>query len=119
MIGLTTIARASVMTVAATAMAACAVTTQIDSLRPVAGDKITGLNIAATDVLVSQGVEILVAPVCEYANESYDCAGTTLSGKKIAVTAAGAEPESMTVTVGSKTIYDGSIDEVLQQAARG
>lgn len=117
MIGLTTVIRSGVMTVAAGAMAACAVSTQIDSLQPVAGDAIAALNSAADDVLISEGVDILVAPVCEFSGSGYDCAGTTLSGQKINVTAAGSDPETMTVVVGKKTLYDGSIEEVLQKRA--
>ena len=117
MIRLTTIVRAAAMSLAAGAMAACAVTTQIDSLEPVAGDAVAALSSAADGVLVSEGVEILVAPVCELSGDGYDCAGTTLSGEKINVVAPGSDPETMTIVVGDETLYEGSIEEVLQKAA--
>ena len=117
MIRLTTVIRSGVMTIAAGAMAACAVSTQIDSLRPVAGDAVAALNAAADGVLLEEGIEILVAPVCELNDEGYDCAGKTLSGEDINVVAPGSDPETMTVSVGSKTLYEGSIEDVLQKAA--
>ncbi len=117
MISLTTIVRSGVMTLAAGAMAACAVTTQIDSLKPVAGDAVAALSSAADGVLISEGVEILVAPVCEFSDESYDCVGTTLSGETITVIGPGSDPETMKIVVGDKSVYDGSIEAVLQKAA--
>lgn len=92
--------------------------TQIATLQPVAGDAITGLNIAANDVLLREKVDILVAPVCTYEPETYTCTGTTVKGDEILVTAQGAKPTTFTVSVGGASIYDGPVDAVIKRAGQ-
>ena len=113
-----TVLRSAGTAAAAVLMTACAVTTQVDSLKPVAGDPITGLSIASSDVLLAQGVEMKVVPVCSFAGDDYTCKGSTMSDDKIIVRAQGSEPETMTITVGGERVFDGSIDEVLTKAAQ-
>lgn len=105
--------------VAAMTLAGCAnVQSQIAQLQPVAGDALTSVNVAVIDVLLEQGVEVLVAPVCSYEPTTYTCAGSTTAGQPISATAEGAEPESVTITVGGDKIFTGSIADVLTKAGR-
>lgn len=103
----------------ALALTGCAnIGTEVATLKPVAGDKLTGLNIAVNDVLLSQGVSVLVAPVCSFETDSYSCAGKTVDDKRIEATAQGAEPETMTITVGGQKLFEGSISDVLTRAGQ-
>lgn len=56
---------------------------QVAELQPVAGDGVTSVRIATTDVLTSQKVPIQQVPVCSYQDSIYTCQGTTTSGEKI------------------------------------
>ena len=88
---------------------------QIDGLAPVSGGPITTLRTAANDVLLQNGVEILVAPECVEAGDDFTCAGTTIDGQAIAVTGTGGEPQTMTVTVGSELLYQGDVRTIIEQ----
>ncbi len=100
-------------------LSGCAnINTELSTLKPVAGDKVTGLNIAVNDVLSAHDVPILVAPVCTFGTDAYSCSGTTVSGQRIEATASGAEAETMTVTVGKRELYSGPIAAVLTKAGR-
>lgn len=109
----------AVYALAALVLAGCAnLQTQVAQFQPVAGDALTGLNIAVNDVVLDNDVEVLVAPVCTYEPETYTCKGSTVAGADILATAVGAEPETVTITVGGKQIFSGAIDEVLKKAAQ-
>ena len=100
-------------------VAGCAnVQTQVAQLQPVAGDALTGVNIAVVDVLLDQEVDVLVAPVCTYEPTTYTCKGSTVDGAEILATAVGAEADTVTITVGGRQIFSGAIDEVLKKAAQ-
>lgn len=96
-------------------LAGCA--SQIDGLAPVSGDDITGLRIAAIDVLLENRLTVLDAPVCTAAGSGYSCVGSLTDGSAVVVTSPDADATTMTVTVGGTTIYDGSVKEVLDRAA--
>lgn len=103
----------------AVTLGGCAnVQTQVAQLQPVAGDALTGVNIAVNDVVLAKDVEVLVAPVCTYEPETYTCKGSTVDGAEIVGTAVGAEPETVTIIVGGKQIFSGAIEEVLKKAAQ-
>jgi hypothetical protein len=90
----------------------------VSALAPVSGGPITTLTTAAADVLLAQHVRILVAPACVEGDAgAYSCAGTTVDGAPIGVTASGT-PMQMTVTVGGATLFQGEVDSVIQQAAQ-
>lgn len=106
---------------------------QIQQLQPVAGDEVTSVRIATIDVLASEDVPVLVAPVCTASAETYDCKGTTTAGEPItsqsvvrAAFGATTDPYgapapadiSLVVSVGAKKIYDGTVQEVLDRAGR-
>lgn len=113
------IVAAAAVTLLALSVSGCAnLQTQVAQFQPVAGDALTGVNNAVNDVLIDQKIELLVVPTCSYVPETYTCTGTTLSGDKIEATAVGAAPETVSIVVGGKQIFSGSIDEVLKKAAQ-
>ncbi|QWT22973.1 hypothetical protein KPL76_09290 [Subtercola sp. PAMC28395] len=91
---------------------------QVAALAPVGGNTITEIRYAANDVLVSAGIDILTAPVCASTAGGVTCSGQTASGEPIAVTTTDAALTTIDVTVGSKTVYSGSVSDVLDAAAR-
>lgn len=107
--------------------------TQIAQLQPVAGAEITAVRIATNDVLVDQSVPIDVAPVCEVQADLYVCTGTTRAGAPIrseakvleafgaTKTEYGADSPaviSLTVTVGTRQIYNGQVQSQLADNAQ-
>ncbi len=104
--------------VIATALLSVAGCSQLSALAPVSGDDITALRTAVYDVLLENDVDILVAPQCEESGAGYTCAGTTIDNEAIAVVAEGDdETLSMTVKVGSRVVYDGNVEDVVQRFA--
>lgn len=97
-------------------MPGCA--SQVSGLAPVSGAGMYAVSTAAKDVLVAQGVDILVAPTCVQA-ASITCMGTTVSGQQIVVSAPGKGTTTLTITIGGTTVYTGSIRDVLDRAAQG
>lgn len=102
---------------AALTLAGVAGCSQISALAPVGGDTITTLRIAADDVLLSNDVDILIAPKCKEDGAAYRCEGTTVDGQPITVTSPAGKPRTMTVTVGSTVLYDGDVSSVVEKAA--
>jgi hypothetical protein len=107
---------------------------QVAQLQPVAGDPITSIRIATIDVLTDSDVQVLVAPTCTADGDNYQCQGTTMSGEPITSQAvvraefgatkdAYGAPEqadvSLEVKVGTKQVYSGTVQEVLDRAGRG
>lgn len=90
---------------------------QVASLTPVSGGPLATVRNAVNDVLVSNNVAILVAPVCTETTQQFECTGSTSDGKPITATATLTTPYSMTVKVGDQSLYDGSVQDVLDQAA--
>lgn len=104
---------------------------QVAQLRGVAGGQVSAVRTATNNVLVDKQVQIGVAPVCIYADPLYTCAGTTADGQKITSSAEvlaeqGATKDqygalapadvSLVVQVGGTTIYDGTVQSVLDTA---
>lgn len=107
---------AAALGLAAVSLVGCS---QIAALAPVGGDALAAVRFAANDVLLDHGVDILVAPVCEDPGDgSLRCQGETVEGEEILVTSPAGNPPTMTVTVGSETLYTGSVQDVLDGAAR-
>lgn len=100
---------------AATAATGC---TQVAVLKPVAGDALTSVSNATSDVLTSGGVEVMTWPVCSFADAVYTCRGQTVAGESILGTAPAATPLQLTVKVGERTLYQGPLQAVLDQAGR-
>lgn len=102
--------------------------TQVAQLQPVAGGQISAVRTATNDVLVEQGVPIMVAPVCEFADPLFRCLGITMDGADIVAEAEVRAPYgettdewgayvpadvSLVVSVGTETIYTGTVEDVL------
>jgi len=94
-------------------LAACS---QVASLTPVGGSSLTSVRNAANVVLVEQEVPILVAPKCTAVESGFTCLGSTVDGAEILVTAEGAKPFAMSVSVGGSVIFEGNATDVLQSA---
>lgn len=92
---------------------------QINALTPVSGGPLATVQIAMEDQLLASGVQILVAPVCTQTATQFECIGSTVDGQEISSTATLTTPYEMTITVGGVTLYDGSVQDVLDQAAEG
>ena len=108
---------AAVISTMLLALSGCA--SQIGGLAPVGGDALTGVRIAAVDVLLENKLGILEAPVCTQVAKAVSCVGSLTDGRVIAVTAdVSTTPDTMTVTVGGTTIYDGDVQAVLDKAAQ-
>ena len=78
---------------------------------------IVALLLPLNAFLPNATVDILVAPVCSYEPETYTCDGSTVEGAEIKAEAVGSEPDTVSITVGGKQIFSGSIDEVLKKAS--
>lgn len=92
---------------------------QIAALKPVSGDKIAGVRAAAIDVLIAQDFQILEAPQCAQDDVAITCTGLTMDKSVISVSSPLDPPGNFTVTVADKTVFEGSIADVLTQAAGG
>lgn len=99
---------------AAAALAGCS---QIAELQPVAGDKITSVQIATSDVLTSNNISMRVWPTCDIAGETYTCTGTTASGQTVTSSATGT-PLAIVVKLGNRTLYQGPLQDVIDSAGR-
>jgi hypothetical protein len=91
---------------------------QITSLVPVSGVPEATVRIAAIDVLTSQKVAVLVAPVCTAQGDTISCTGTTAAKEPIAVTSAAKAPYAMTVTVAGREIFSGTAQDVIADAGQ-
>ena len=92
---------------------------QIAAIAPVGGDHLAEVRFAANDLLLQADVELLTAPACTTEPEdAITCEGETVDGEKISVESPADDPRSLTVTVGSETLYSGSIQEALEKALR-
>jgi hypothetical protein len=106
------------LALAAIGLTACS---QTAALAPVGGDRLAEVRFAAIDVLTTQRVELLVAPVCTASgpdDEDIACAGTTLDGRPITAVSDAAHPDRLVVTVDGRVIHDGDLQAVLTSAAR-
>ena len=104
------------MVAATLALAGCS---QIAALAPVGGDDVAMVRFATIDVLVAEGVEILDAPTCELEGSAITCSGTIVGGDTISTVSSSADDATIVITVGSQTLYDGSLTDLLASYMRG
>ncbi len=106
--------RLLVLAASAALLAGCS---QVAALAPVGGDRESGVRYAANDLLLDAGIEIMTAPVChQAADKAVTCEGRTADGQDIRVVSTAADQARMVLTVGSRTLYDGDIQTVLDKA---
>ena len=103
-------------------LAASGCASQMAALAPVGGGDITALRIATVDVLIAKHIDMAQVPVCTEdpsGANGYSCAGTTVDGRPISVTAPYAEPTAMTMTVsvGGTVVYAGLVVDPINRAA--
>jgi hypothetical protein len=97
-------------------LAACS--SQLAALGPVSGDGLNRVRIAATDVLMAQGLDILRAPVCTQVAKQVTCEGSLVGGASVAVTAdITSTPYPMTLAIDGKVVFNGDAQTVLDRAA--
>lgn len=92
--------------------------TQVASLTPVAGDVVAAVGFATKDVLLDKGVEMKVVPVCEGVKPEFTCTGETLDGEAIVSKTSATDVDDLTITVGGKKIFEGSVETVITKAGR-
>ncbi|MGU3432396.1 hypothetical protein ACNHUS_05215 [Actinomycetes bacterium M1A6_2h] len=92
---------------------------QTAALAPVGGEDIGNIRYAALDVLVENQVDILTAPVCAGAGAGIRCVGQTVDERDITVASTAEDAGSMTVTVGGRQLYSGSVQDVLDRNGTG
>ena len=106
--------RRVVAAVGALLLAGCS---QVSALAPVGGDRVSGVRYAANDLLLDEGIDVMTAPVCvQAADKAVACEGKTLDGQPIRVVSAAEDQARMVLTVGDRTLYDGDIQAVLEEA---
>jgi len=110
--------RRQVLGVTAVALCLAGCGSQIDALAPVGGDKVTTVRIAAIDVVTGHGLLIRDAPRCSDVGDGFSCVGSLTDGSSVVATAP-ADAETLTVQVAGQVLYDGSVQAVLDAAARG
>lgn len=92
---------------------------QVAAIAPVGGDHLAEVRYAAIDVLLDAEVDILTAPVCDQvASGEVSCTGETVDGSEITAVSPADDQTVVTVTVGDRELYSGSIMDVLNEAAR-
>jgi hypothetical protein len=107
---------AAVALAAVSGLAGCS---QVAAIAPVGGDHLAEVRYAAIDVLLDADTDVLTAPVCAQATSGeVTCAGKTTEGDDIAVVSPADDQTIVTVTVGDRELYSGSIMDVLNDAAR-
>lgn len=112
------VALGAILVGAAAAMAGCS---QVAAIAPVGGSREAEVRYAAIDVLQDAGIDVLTTPVCVTAQDDAEirCMGTTFDGAAIEAVSPADAPDTFTLTVGDRTLYDGSISEVLEAAMQG
>lgn len=112
-------ARATAAGVAATLALLLAGCSQVAAIAPVGGDHLAEVRYAAIDVLLADDVELLTAPDCaQAASGEVTCTGETLDGAQITVVSPADDQTVLTVTVGDRELYSGSIMKIIDEAAR-
>lgn len=93
---------------------------QVAAIAPVSGERLATVRFAAIDVLTEAGTDILTAPVCTESDDAtITCEGGTFGGDDIRVSSPGSAQDDLTVTVGTDTLYEGSLQAVIEKAMAG
>lgn len=101
--------------VATVAIAGCS---QIDALAPVSGGPLQTVRVGVLNLLVREGVPILVAPVCTEEETQFTCVGSTLDDREIRAEATLTQPYLMSVTIGTEVLYDGDVQSIIDESAQ-
>lgn len=97
------------------ALAGCS---QVAAIAPVGGNHLTEVRFATIDVLQQKGVALEQVPTCTRADDgAIACTGTTAAGEAVTASSPSADPDSFTVSIGSDTVFTGSVSAVIDAAA--
>ena len=110
--------RMSLVLAAGTGSVLLGACSQIAVLQPVAGDEITGVETAVSDVVQQAGVEVLTWPTCTFSGAVYTCKGSTVSGQPIVRVTGESKPLQVKVSVGGRQIFERFVHDVLEQEGR-
>ncbi|MGX5681781.1 hypothetical protein [Schumannella luteola] len=92
---------------------------QLAAIAPVGGNRLSDVRYAANDILVREGVDVLTAPVCtEASDKAVTCSGETFDGDAITVESSADDQTRLTITVGGSVLFEGVIQDVLDEAMR-
>jgi hypothetical protein len=104
------------VTFAGMVLAGCS---QVAAIAPVGGGHLAQVRFATIDVLLTSHIEVKTAPVCTRASSgAVACVGAARDGTTLRSVSSAADPTSLAVTAGDRTLYRGSVQSVLQKAAR-
>ncbi|MBN9210270.1 MAG: hypothetical protein BGO45_07520 [Microbacterium sp. 71-36] len=91
---------------------------QIAAIAPVGGNHLTEVRFATIDVLQQKGIALEAVPTCTRSDEgAIACTGTTAAGEAVTAASPSTDPDSFRVTVGSDTVFTGSVSDVIDRAA--
>lgn len=91
---------------------------QAAALAPVGGDRVVSVRVATIEVLLERLIDVREAPACHQDDDAaVSCTGTTSDGLTVSAAAMRADLDRVIVQIDGDTVYDGSIDAVLEQAA--
>ncbi len=110
--------RLGVLLAAGSATIVLGACSQVAVLQPVAGDEITGVETAVSDVVRQAGVEVLTWPTCTFSGVVYTCKGSTVSGQPIVGVTGESKPLQVKVSVGGRQIFEGFVRDVLEKEGR-
>lgn len=116
MAGVRGLVRACAVAAGVALLAGCG--SQVAALGPVGGDDITAVRNAAIDVVTGRGLLVKDTPRCSQVAGRFSCVGATTDGSAIVVDAP-VDASTVTVTVGGRVVYTGSVQAVLDAAAQG
>ncbi|NYF17631.1 hypothetical protein HDC37_002476 [Microbacterium sp. AK009] len=112
---------ASAILLAPAVVLAVAGCSQIAAIAPVGGDRLAEVRYAVNDVLIEEGIDILVAPVCTVGADevTVTCEGSTGDERTIDATSEVESSDQIVVRVGDEVVYEGSLSAVLERGSSG
>ncbi|TQK20300.1 hypothetical protein FBY40_2829 [Microbacterium sp. SLBN-154] len=106
---------------ALTVALAAAGCSQIAAIAPVGGDRLAEVRYAVNDILIEEGIDILVAPVCTVGADEVTvaCEGSTRDERAIDAVSEAASSDQIVVRVDDEVVYEGSLMTVLERGSSG
>lgn len=89
---------------------------QVAAISPVGGSRLAEVRFATLDLLVQHAVDVRTAPICNADAKTITCVGDDAAGDAIAAESLASDTDRLTVKVGGATLYDGSLQSVLEGA---
>ncbi len=104
--------------IAVAALSGCGrLMSQVGALTAVGGDRAAAVGAAADDILIRERVQVMQWPQCSETKKAVSCTGATLDGVAITVESPSGSPLTMTITVGTRELFRGDVQPILDEAA--